>query len=162
MTMAVTLDACAVESDSLVRFAAYASVVWGAQALWWEGVGRCAPVGEANFDLVASINRRVAQWAEPLFLKAKDEAVYARSEPGVFNIVRYAVTDVWSTSSLTLPPLNHCAAHHMGSRCGGSKNLLPNEVGINTLVAICGREPKRRVRRQRRAPGWIRADHGTV
>ena len=33
MSMAVTLDACTMESDSLTRFAAYASVIWGAQAL---------------------------------------------------------------------------------------------------------------------------------
>jgi len=96
MTMAVTLDACALASDSLVRFGAYASVVWGAQAIWWEGVGACAPIGSDAFMLIGGINRRIAQWAEPLFLKNSNEAVTS---------VRYQVVDVWSTSSLELPPL---------------------------------------------------------
>lgn len=105
MTMAVTLDACTLESDSLARFAAYSAVLWGAQALWWEGVGACAPVGSDDFALIAGINRRIAQWAEPLFLKAKDESVYLQIEGHVVDVVRYQITDVWSTSSLKLPSL---------------------------------------------------------
>lgn len=105
MTMAVTLDACSLESDSLVRFAAYASVIWGAQSIWWEGVGACAPIGSEDFALIAGINRRFAQWAEPLFLKAKNEAIYMLGEAGVYDVVRYHVTDVWSTSTLELPLL---------------------------------------------------------
>jgi len=110
MTMAVTLDACALESDSLARFAAYSSVIWGAQALWWEGVSACAPLGSDDFALIGSINRRVAQWAEPLFLKSKNEAVYLYAQPGVYNVVRYAVAQVWSTSSLKLPPVQGVTA----------------------------------------------------
>lgn len=35
-TMAVTVSACAYESESLYRAAAYWSVIWGSQALWWD------------------------------------------------------------------------------------------------------------------------------
>ena len=66
---------CAGYSDSLARFAAYASVLWGAQALWWEGVGSCAPVGSPLFSLIGSINRRLAQWAGPLFARADERPV---------------------------------------------------------------------------------------
>ena len=51
------------------RFSAYASVLLGAQALWWEGMGACAGVGTGKFGLVASINQRVSQWAEPLLMR---------------------------------------------------------------------------------------------
>jgi hypothetical protein len=60
-SMAVTIDACGYASESLHRAAAYWSAVWGAQAIWWEGLGRCAAVGSAKFELVASINRRLTQ-----------------------------------------------------------------------------------------------------
>jgi len=66
------------------------SVVYGAQALWWEGISACAPIGSAKFELVAAINNRVAMWADPLFLKSSN---------------RYTVLDAWSTSSVALPPL---------------------------------------------------------
>ena len=39
------------------------------QALWWDNLATCAPLGSASFELVAGINRRVAQFAEPLFLR---------------------------------------------------------------------------------------------
>ena len=45
MTAAVALPTCATDSDSLLRLAAYLSLPFGAQALWWEGLGGCAPVG---------------------------------------------------------------------------------------------------------------------
>ena len=50
----------------------------------------CARVETARFELVASINRRIAQWAEPLFLKP----------------VRFKVQEVWSTASkVKIPPI---------------------------------------------------------
>ena len=147
LSMAVTLDACATPSDSLNRFAAYASVIWGAQAmrttalvavvamvaavmlmastaaaivamivmsvshparathmalehdeppqyidrpptrrvpqaLWWEGVGRCASIGTDRFSLIAAINTRLVSWVEPLFLKGPD---------GVNPVPRYRI-----------------------------------------------------------------------
>ena len=90
MTMAVAVNPCGTDSDSMLRFTVYMSVVYGAQALWWEGVGACAPIGSAKFELVAAINNRVAMWADPLFLKSSN---------------RYTVLDAWSTSSVALPPL---------------------------------------------------------
>ena len=64
MTMAVGLDACRLPaSDSMLRFAAYASVLWGAQALWWEGIGACAPLESPEFALIGAVNARLAQCA---------------------------------------------------------------------------------------------------
>ena len=68
LTPAVQLDPCGLKtggsmSESMVRFAAYSSVlIGGAQALWWEGMGRCAPVGSNEFALIGDINNRISQW----------------------------------------------------------------------------------------------------
>ena len=130
MTPAVQLDPC-MESDSLMRFSAYGSVLLGAQALWWEGMGACARVGSPQFELVASINRRTAQWAEPLFMRklevetgpwvasrdtvdehvdsgARDDASVSPDSPSVspFGLTDYVIDAVWSTSTLALPPLS--------------------------------------------------------
>ena len=81
-------------SESMARFAAYSSVlVGGAQAIWWEGVGKCAAVGSAQFALIGSINNRIAQWADPLFLRAEGNG----QRP-------WAIEAVWTTSSLNIPP----------------------------------------------------------
>jgi len=95
MTPAVSLDTCDLAaSDSRLRFAAYASVIWGAQALVWQSLPSCAPIGSDAFALVGSVNSRLVQWAEPLFLS-----------PPVGEAPRYAVTAVYSTSTLLLPPV---------------------------------------------------------
>jgi hypothetical protein len=143
MTPAVQLDPC-LASDSLIRFAAYGSVLLGAQALWWEGMA-CARVGSPQFELVAGINRRTAQWAEPLFMRKlyiekgpwmetdaddNEQMPAHRATRGVdvdpapapdiaaalgnsvphtvppFGPTDYVLDAVWSTSALTLPPLN--------------------------------------------------------
>lgn len=123
-SMAVTINACAYESESLNRAAAYWSVIFGSQALWWEGVGRCAAVGSAKFKLIASINRRLSQWAEPLFLKGSSTPAWnaaprqhngppgstpssdCRHGANCFSEkLRYNVTHVYSTSSLDFPAL---------------------------------------------------------
>jgi hypothetical protein len=83
-------------SESMTRFAAYSSVlIGGAQAIWWEGVGKCAAVGSAQFALIGSINNRISQWADPLFLRATDG-----QQP-------WAIEAVWTTSSLTIPPVSY-------------------------------------------------------
>ena len=72
MTPAVELSACSSftsGSDSLLRFSAYSALLLGAQALWWSDLTACAPLGSERFDTVRGINRRVAQWAEPLFMR---------------------------------------------------------------------------------------------
>ena len=91
MAPAVSLNACATESDSMLRFQAYVSALLGARLLWWEGIGRCARIGTPKFELIASINRRVAQWASPL-----------QSEDASRYILRGAYS---SSSGLNFPPI---------------------------------------------------------
>ncbi len=106
LTPAVQLDACGLSaggemSESMVRFAAYSSVlIGGAQAIWWEGMGKCAAVGSAQFALIGSINNRISQWADPLFLRASDNG----QQP-------WAIEAVWTTSSLTIPPASYRFQH---------------------------------------------------
>ena len=105
-TMAVKLDACKLPAaETFLRFATYASVLWGAQALWWEGVGACAPHGSRAFKLLAAVNTRLAQWVGPLFLR-----------PRSYRPAPWAVVDVTSTSSLALPLLSGFVARRPGTR----------------------------------------------
>ena len=62
MTSAITIHPCTADSDSLLRFGAYMALPFGVQALWYEGVGQCARVGTTKFELLSSINTRLAQW----------------------------------------------------------------------------------------------------
>ena len=57
-----SVDACCSESDSVLRFTAYSALVFGTQALWWENMATCAPIGSAKFALIGAINSRIAQW----------------------------------------------------------------------------------------------------
>ena len=83
-------------SESMARFAAYSSVaIGGAQAIWWEGMGKCATVGSAQFALIGSINNRISQWTDPLFLRAANG-----QQP-------WAIEAVWTTSSLIIPPVSY-------------------------------------------------------
>ena len=123
MSMAVSLDACRLpESDSQLRFAAYSSLLWGAQALWWEGVGSCAPAGSVAFAIIASVNNRVAQFATPLFLNPA-----GRSNPNARDWP-YVVRGVYSTSSLTLPPLNGTVARKPGGRLDDVVQSMEEEM----------------------------------
>ena len=99
----VQIDACGLGagsgmmSESMARFAAYSSVlIGGAQAIWWEGMGKCAPVGSVEFLLVGAINNRIAQWADPLFLRTRGNG----QRP-------WAIEAVWTTSSLSIPPVSY-------------------------------------------------------
>merc|ERR1719174_3262496 len=66
---------------------------FGVQALWYEGVGQCARVGTTKFELLSSINTRLAQWVTPVFLKQ-----YATGSPP------YRIDGIWSTATaLTIP-----------------------------------------------------------
>ena len=144
MTMAVTLSACDTTSDSFTRFAAYASVIWGAQALWWEGVGACAPIGTDEWAMISSINRRLSQWAEPLFGNAKDESTYGYGGGGSgrpWNVTRYVVDQVWSTSSLELPPLQGVAARP--PTVGELVEGMDEELIVIHLVNASGAPPAR-------------------
>lgn len=89
MTAAVALSACDTDSDSILRFAAYSSLVVGAQALWWDGMDRCAPVGSPKFALIGAINSRIALWGNVF--------VHGPGGDGV------APLRVFSTSTVTVP-----------------------------------------------------------
>ena len=58
-----SLDACSYASDSLLRFQAFASVVFGARGIFWRGARQCAGLGTPKFGLLASINSRLAGWS---------------------------------------------------------------------------------------------------
>lgn len=122
MTMAVGLDACRLPaSDSMLRFAAYASVLWGAQALWWEGIGACAPLESPEFALIGAVNARLAQWAAPLFML-----------PRSYEAVPWRVAAVFSTSSLLLPPLQG----HVASRPGTSRFDLIQHMDADVVAVV--------------------------
>jgi len=91
MTAVYMLKPCDTNSSSLLRFQAFASLaLGGAQALWWEGLGACARPGSAKFDVIATTNRRLLQWA-PLFLKE------SATPP-------YAIDRIWSTAGHLVVP----------------------------------------------------------
>ena len=89
-TPAVMFDACSANrSDSVTRFQAFASVLYGAQGVWWRHMDTCAKVNSPQFGLISAINRRIASWADPLLL-----------QPSL-----YAVTAAWSSSvGVEYPP----------------------------------------------------------
>ena len=101
-TPAISIPLCSAASDAQLRFAAYLSMtsIWESYthgesdgkpkpygSLWWDGLGKCAPVGSAKFALVAGINRRITQasWAATMLV---NKTVSMR---------------VWSTSTLHVP-----------------------------------------------------------
>ena len=105
LSMAISLDACDLRpSAARLRFAVYSSALWGSQALWWEGMAACAPPASDAFALIGTVNARLAQWAGPLVLK---RPLHGRRPP-------FSVADVFSTSSLRLPPLHGVAARAPG------------------------------------------------
>lgn len=162
-TMAVTINACAYEAESLNRAAAYWSVVFGAQALWWEGVGSCAVVGSPKFKMIAETNKRLSQWAEPLFLKGSSTPAWnavprrqngpkgstassdCRHGGNCFSeLTRYNVTDVFSTSSLRIPRLQGVEAKKPGTLPTDLIQAMDNELVIialrNTTVEVANSE----------------------
>ena len=98
MPFAASLDACATESDSLLRFSAFAALAYGARGLFWRGAGSCAPVGSAKFALLASINTRIAQWGNTFV---------ASTHRSDFPGGGYNITELYSTGYAlpgTVPP----------------------------------------------------------
>ena len=71
MAFVAALDACVSDSDSMLRFAAFTALAYGARGLFWRGAGACAPIGSPRFTLLASINKRIAQWGN-VFVSSKD------------------------------------------------------------------------------------------
>eukprot|EP01043_Picozoa_sp_COSAG02_P013756 COSAG02_NODE_556_length_20390_cov_88.575230_2_plen_1290_part_00 len=72
LTFIASVDYCSGGSDSLLRFASYASLAYGARGLWHAGVGGCLKSdasdggGDDMFEMVSSINRRIAHWGDLL------------------------------------------------------------------------------------------------
>ena len=124
-TPGTAIDACSTDSGSLLRFVAYSSVLLGSQALWWEGMGACAPTGSPKFKLIGAINNRISQFADPLFMRLTVGDI-----TGTTVIARYAVKSIWSTASSAAPSSSPPA---FGTDASGIR--WPPTRGINnTLV----------------------------
>ena len=87
------VDACSSESDSMLRWAAFASLAYGARGVYWVGAGACAPIGSMKFGLLSSINRRLAQWGNTFV---------ASTGASEFGNGGYNITRLWS-SGYALP-----------------------------------------------------------
>ena len=152
-TMAVTIDACAYDSESLNRAAAYWSVIFGSQMLWWEGVGKCAAVGWDKFAMIAETNRRLTQWAEPLFQKGSSSPAWnavpreTDGAPGTTpssdcrhggdcfsEALRYNVTHVYSTSSLKIPTLQGVSPTRPGAAASDLIQSMDDELLVIVLT----------------------------
>jgi hypothetical protein len=144
-SMAVTLDACAHDSESINRAGAYWSAIFGAQAIWYEGVGKCAPVGSDKFKMIAQTVRRLTQWVEPLFEKGSSSPAWRTIAGQPDNVdcrhnlaacdteqLRYNVTAVFSTSSLQIPSLQGVSA----AKPGASKSDLVQSMDEELVVIV--------------------------
>ena len=81
------IDVCSSPSDSLLRFAAFSSLAYGARGLFWQGAGRCAAVGTPKFGLLSSINNRIAGWGNTFV-----SSIY-KGTPAI----GYNITRLWGT-----------------------------------------------------------------
>jgi len=88
MGFVAAVDACASESDSMLRWAAFSALAYGARGLFWRGAAACAPVGSSRFGLLASINKRIAAWGNTF---VADTPLSDNHDGG------YNVTKLWST-----------------------------------------------------------------
>ena len=121
-TPAISLPLCSGDSDALLRFAAYASLTSlfsshgnpsaaaPVGALWWDGLGDCAPVGSPKFALAAAVNRRITQ-------KAWTAAF------GALGSSSSADVRVWSTSTLRV-----AGSVQPGSIHGGLLDSMDREL----------------------------------
>ena len=123
------LDACASDSDSMLRWSAFSALAYGARGLYWQGAGKCAPHGSAKFGLIASINKRIAAWGNTF--------VANLANPGRHPGGGYNVTRMWS-SGFTLP-------HAVRPGSGGPTDLVQAadaDVLIVKLQTPDGREER--------------------
>ena len=60
MGFVAAVDACAAESDSLLRWAAFSALAYGARGIVWQNAGACAALGSPKLGLLSSINNRIA------------------------------------------------------------------------------------------------------
>lgn len=101
---------------------------------------QCAPVGSDKFHMVSQINRRLTQWAEPLFQKGFSTPAWnghgdCRSELSQCDTerLRYNVTAVFSTSSLPIPPLQRVAAVAPGGSGSDFVQQMDRELVVIVL-----------------------------
>ena len=107
MPFVAAVDACASDSDSMLRWSAFAALAYGARGLYWQGAAACAPLGSPKFNLLASINKRIAQWGNTFV---------ADQNPGIGAGGGYNVTRMWS-SGFALP-------HAVAPGSGGPGDLV--------------------------------------
>ena len=88
MGFVAAVDACAAESDSMLRWAAFSALAYGARGLYWRGAAACAPVGSGRFGLLASINKRIAAWGNTFVA----DTPLSDNHNGGYNVTR-----LWST-----------------------------------------------------------------
>ena len=118
LSMAVSLDACGTNAESLLRFSAYTSILLGAQMVYWDGMGPCAPVGSPKFELIGELNRRISTWAQALFQPVG---------PGIAP--QYRCIQAFTTSSITFPS-NLCSFDGEG----GVEAVKPGSGGPSDLI----------------------------
>jgi len=89
MPFVAAVDACASESDSALRWAAFSALAYGARGVFWTNLARCAPLGSDKFGLIASINTRLAGWGNTF---VTDNIVASDFGNGGYNVTR-----MWSS-----------------------------------------------------------------
>lgn len=124
MGFVAALDACASESDSMLRWAAFSALAYGARGLYWRGAAACAPAGSAKFGLLASINTRIAAWGNTF----TPEWPLSDYHDGGYN-----VTKLWSTGSFELP-----GATRPGVAGSSSEDDLVQGADDDVLIAELG------------------------
>ncbi|KAL1524011.1 hypothetical protein AB1Y20_018926 [Prymnesium parvum] len=90
MVFVAALDACGFDSDSLLRWQAFAALAFGARGVYWRGARACAGVGTAKFALLRSINARIKAWGD-VFVSSADPA----PGPHGYNISRITTGAGW-------------------------------------------------------------------
>ena len=64
MVFTASLDVCSYHNDSSIRFQAFAALAFGARGIFWRGARQCAGLSTPKFNLVASVNSRIAGWGD--------------------------------------------------------------------------------------------------
>jgi hypothetical protein len=116
LTFVASVDACSAgASDSLLRFASYASLAYGARGLWHAGIGGCLDGGGGGgsagagagadgsmFEMVSSINRRIAHWVAPYGTVGRPVAYTYTLSGGISNRIHLFSTG-WQVEGAERP-----------------------------------------------------------
>eukprot|EP01043_Picozoa_sp_COSAG02_P051924 COSAG02_NODE_5526_length_4257_cov_3.577099_4_plen_780_part_00 len=93
MVFVASLDACSYESDSLLRWQAFASIAFGARGIFWRGARECAGIGSDKFGLLKSINSRIKGWGDTFVASA---SAGPGGSPSGYNITKITTQDGWA------------------------------------------------------------------